>query len=262
MSCISASMSEPGAAAWVEVRRPSPALEDCEFYHSVDLPTGPVRGQWDLRAKADAYLGGVAFAGKSVLEIGPASGFLSFHMERSGASVTAVEPSMRRLWDAAPMPGYDLEGWRTEHARHIAGVRNSFWYLHHLYGSKARLFEADAEHIPAEAGDFDVGVLASVLLHCREPLAIMEGTARRVRETMVVTDVHDPALGELPVCRLLPGADAPERQVHTWWTFSSSFIVNALGLLGFTRAQVTVQDYPYESIGRDLPMFTVVARRP
>jgi hypothetical protein len=64
------------------------------------------------------------------------------------------------------------------------------------------------------------------------------------------------------VCRLLPGADAPERQVHTWWTFSSSFIVNALGLLGFTRAQVTVQDYPYESIGRDLPMFTVVARRP
>ena len=250
------------ADSWTEVRRPQPALAECNFYHTVDLAGGTVRGQWDLRGQADAYLGRLDFAGKRVLEIGPASGFLSFHMERAGALVTAVEPSMQRLWDIAPMPDFDAEGWRASHAAQLIGVRNSFWYLHHLYQSKVRLFEADAESIPLEAGQFDIGVLGAVLLHCREPLAIMEGVARRVRDTMVVTDFHDPALGELPVCRLLPGAGTPEPQVHTWWNFTPAFIVNALGLLGFTRARVSAQDYPCDTIGQPLPMFTVVARRP
>jgi len=253
-------MSEQPAVL-TEVRRPPPALAGCEFYHTVDLPSGTVRGQWDLRGAADAYLGNLDLAGKSVLEIGPASGFLSFHMEKAGARVTALEPPMRRLWDIVPMPDFDADAWRAGYTTHIAAIRNSFWYLHHLYASQVRLIEADPERIPEAAGDFDVGVLAAVLLHCREPLAVLEGAARRVRRTMVVTDLHDPALGSEPLCRLLPRAQ-DNQQVHTWWTFTPTFVVNALGLLGFTQAVVGTGDYLYETTQQRLPMFTVVAQRP
>src|SRR5262249_47083940 len=54
-------------------------LADCYFYHTLELPGyGLVEGEWDLRAGAEAYLGGVDFRGRRVLEVGPASGFLCF----------------------------------------------------------------------------------------------------------------------------------------------------------------------------------------
>src|SRR6185295_5902899 len=63
------------------------SVADCFFYHTMDLPEfGVVRGQWDLRGRFDDYVGGVPVAGKSVLDIGTATGFLSFEAERLGAS--------------------------------------------------------------------------------------------------------------------------------------------------------------------------------
>ena len=76
---------------------------DCDFYHVIQLPDGRLTtGQWDLRATADQYLGGVDVDGKRVIEIGPATGFLSFHMERGGAQVVCVEPPMDTFWDLVP----------------------------------------------------------------------------------------------------------------------------------------------------------------
>ena len=253
-------MSVASHSTWREIHRPAPRFDDCQFYHSVGLPgLGLVRGYWDLRPTVDAYLGGFDFAGRSVLEIGPASGFLSFHMERAGARVTAIEPPMERLWDAVPMPHFDLEAWRRQFSAAIDGVRNSFWYLHHHYRSTVRLVEADAERLDADLGDFDVGLLAAVLLHCRSPMSILEGCARRVRRTLIVTELYDATLGERPVCQLLPRPDVP--QVDTWWSLSPAFVVNALGLLGFADARVSTHHQKRESDGQPIPMFTVVANR-
>ena len=49
------------------------------------------------------------FAGKRVIDIGPASGFLSFHMERRGAQVVCIEPQMETFWDLVPRAGVDLD---------------------------------------------------------------------------------------------------------------------------------------------------------
>ena len=52
-------------------------LEDCFFYHSIEIPGyGLVEGPWDLRASIGDYLGGVDLCGKRVLELGTASGFV------------------------------------------------------------------------------------------------------------------------------------------------------------------------------------------
>jgi hypothetical protein len=43
---------------------------ECYFYHLEELPgLGVVGSEWDLRDVKDAYLGGVAFSGRRVLEM-------------------------------------------------------------------------------------------------------------------------------------------------------------------------------------------------
>ena len=105
-------------------------LEDCDFYHSFTLSGRDVTGHWDLRDNWEPYLGHVNFSGRSVLEIGPASGFLSFCMESAGAQVTALEPPMSHLWDVVPSQGIDLVAWRNGFSRQIERVRKTFWYAH------------------------------------------------------------------------------------------------------------------------------------
>lgn len=249
-----------GLPRFRDVEPRSPAFHDCDFYHTTTLPSGEmVRGQWDLRDNVQAYLGGVEFAGKSVLEIGPASGFLSYHMERCGARVTALEPSMERLWDCVPMPGIDFDAWRQAFLMSIQRVRNSFWYLHRQYGSSVRVVETDPETLPAEVGEFDVGVFASMLLHCRSPFSVLEGCLARVRETVIVTDLHDGAMDGQPVCRLLP--DVRHKQIDTWWALSPDFVVQALGVLGFGNARVSTHHQKRDIDGQMIPLFTVVATR-
>ena len=233
--------------------------ENCSFYHSITLPSGEVKGQWDLRPRVGEYLGNLDFAGRSVLEIGPASGFLSFHMERCGAAVTCIEPSLERLWDFVPLTGFDLESWRQEFLGHIRQIRNGFWYLHALHRSRVRVVEAEPYRLPADLGRFDIGLLASVLLHCRAPFDLLAGVAAHVDDTMVVTELHNPGLGPEPLCRFHPQLSEP--QVHTWWTFTPQFFISALGVLGFPEARVTFHLQRSETLGTDVPMFTVVATR-
>src|SRR5215207_3418638 len=45
-------------------------------------PTAPRGGRWDLRGAEEDYLGRQDFDGATVLEIGPANGFLTTEMER------------------------------------------------------------------------------------------------------------------------------------------------------------------------------------
>jgi len=80
------------------------SVNECNFYHSTEIPgVGLIEGQWDLRQGLDEYLGGYDFTGKRVLEIGPATGFLTFQIEKTAQEVVAVElPMDRDFWNAVP----------------------------------------------------------------------------------------------------------------------------------------------------------------
>jgi glycosyltransferase involved in cell wall biosynthesis len=256
---VPASMTR--APALREVPPRTPRREDCGFYHSYTLADGEeVIGDWDLRPSPFDYLGEICVTGQSVLEIGPASGFLSFYMEAAGASVTCVEPSMSHLWDVVPFESFDTQRWREEFTGTIEKVRNSFWYVHRQNGSKVRVFEGDPYELGQDFGPFDIGVLAAVLLHCRRPFDLLQSVAVRTRRAVVVTELYDPALGDMPLCRLLPhtGAD----QVHTWWQFTPQFFISALGLLGFTDCKVTYHTQKQPAENREVALFTVVCERP
>jgi len=72
---------DPAFQASESGRHEDADLSDFVWYHAVELPDGQVLpGAWDLRGHEEAYLGGVDVAGKRVLELGPATGYLTFYL--------------------------------------------------------------------------------------------------------------------------------------------------------------------------------------
>jgi len=243
-----------------EIHRTVTDKSVCDFYHVVELPDGSLsQGQWDLRKRADRYLGGMNFLGQTVIEIGPASGFLSFHMERRGARVTCVEPPAEQFWDLVPRHGFDLENHKRKFWTHIERVRNSFWYLHGAYRSGVRCFEADAYGLPDSLGSFDIGVLSSILLHCSSPVRLIDSVARRVSGSLIIADTYQPDIDGKPVCRLLPSGR--NDIVDTWWSFSSLFFTQYLAVIGFPTTRVTRHRQFFVPTRSWIEMFTIVGSR-
>jgi 2-polyprenyl-3-methyl-5-hydroxy-6-metoxy-1,4-benzoquinol methylase len=233
------------------------SIEDCEFYHVMDLPGfGRVGGQWDLRGRVDEYLGHVDFRGKRVLEIGPASGFLTIEMERRGAEVVAVEITDNPGWDLVPYPPIVLDAIRLPFADHMGRIKRSFWLTHKVNNSSAKLFYGDAANLPTALGAFDIAVMAAVLLHARNPVAIIEECAKHA-ETLVIIDRLCGELEGSPVCRLVPTRE--NKLWHTWWNFSTDFLTQFLAVISFDVAKIT----KHHQIAFNNPeeMFTIVASR-
>jgi O-methyltransferase len=233
-------------------------LEECLFYHVMDLPgLGRVGGQWDLRERVDSYLGNVDFTGKRVLEIGPASGFLTFAMEQRGASVVCVELTTEKAWDFVPYPEAYLAPIREQRRTVIAQLTNSFWLAHGLHGSSAKVHYGNIYSLPEELGSFDICVLSAVLLHCQNPTLVLEQCARRATTIIIVELLHTRLEGT-PVCELAPTPD--NKRWDTWWSFSSDFFVQYLRVLDFNNIARTEHTQLHKD-RFEMPMFTIVAAR-
>lgn len=230
--------------------------EECHFYHTMEVPgIGLVEGDWDLRAGLGTYLGDIDLNGRRVLEIGPASGFLSFEMERRGAAVTAIEVKDEPGWDFVPFPDYVLNPLFGPRREVMAKLKNSWWLNHEAFKSQAKLVYTDVYNLPAEIGRFDIAVMGAVLLHTRAPLQVIEQCARKA-DTLVIADMFFADLEGSPVCRLIPNTE--NGRWDTWWEFSTDFLVQFLGVMGFETVLTRHDQYHR---GRGYPYFTLVARR-
>jgi SAM-dependent methyltransferase len=156
----------------------------------MDVPgAGRVGGQFDLRGREDEYLGRIPLNGRRVLEIGPANGFLTFHMESQGASVVAVELGPDADWDFVPQANLDHAAVRAGRRHIMQELRNGFWWAHRRFGSQAKVHYGDVYTLPDELGTFDVAVMAAVLRHTRDPLRIVEGCAR-LAKSLAITEMY------------------------------------------------------------------------
>jgi len=163
-----------------------PALEDCSFYHTIELPgLGVQLGQWDLRSGIRHYFGNLDFSGKRVLEIGTANGFVCFEMERRGADVVAFDLDENLTYDAPPYPEAYLNP--ASYRDGLRRIRNGFWLAHHLMGSRAKVAYGHANHLPEFLGTFDIGVLGNVLQHLRDPIGAVLGVAR-ICDAIIITE--------------------------------------------------------------------------
>ena len=225
-------------------------VSECFFYHVMDLPgVGVVGGQWDLRATVEDYLGHFDFRGKRVLDVGAASGYLTFEIEKRAArEVVSFDLSPEATWDIVPQGTPEMVA-QAEGAkrRELERLTNSYWLAHRLLGSNARVYYGNIYHLPAALGPFDVVVLGAVLLHLRDPFGALHSISRLGVDAIIVTDLHFQS--NLPVMKFLPCSD--RKSADTWWQISDPCMTEMLGALGFTVQSCSHSDHI--SLHRDRP---------
>ncbi len=243
-------------------------LSDLVWYHTVALPDGRVLpGAWDLRGHEPAYLGGVNVAGKRVLELGPATGYLTFYLERMGAEVVAFEAGFDVSIDVLPFRGREEpEERRRVMQDTIDRNHDAWWYLHRTLGSSATFVQGNIYDMPADLGTFDITVVGAILLHLREPWGALSQAARRTTETMIVTEPlqDDENPPDSNIMRFSPSA---EHHLTNWWSIYPGAVVSMLSRLGFAQTETTTHtqhhhlahDITSEAV--DQRMYTVVGRR-
>jgi hypothetical protein len=265
-------------------------IDECDFYHTMDIPgLGVVNGKWDLRDGVDQYLGSVNFKGKRVLELGTASGFLCFHMEKQGAEVVAHDIGEGQPWDMVPFCQYDYKEHIESFKEYNRRLKNAYWYAHRAYNSKAKVIYSSVYDIPEEIGIVDIGTFCAILLHLRDPFLALQSATRLVRDTVIVTDLaprrtlispiyprhhlgrlssfvkryasgQRNALAEhkLPYMQFLPDFRTLAHK-DAWWSLSPEIIINFIGVLGFEETRVTY--HTHKLYGKEGRLFTVVGKR-
>ena len=239
-------------------------LDDCFFYHAMELPGfGLVRAHWDLRGRFDDYVGGVDVSGKSVLDIGAATGFLSFEAEKRGAArVLSFDMSDARQQTFLPFKDKlyyrDPERWAEQYGAEIEQWKNAYWLCHRLLGSKAEVYYGDIYHLPKELGQFDIAIVGSVLEHLSDQISALASIARLTKETIVLVS---PLLQtDERIARFESLANNPDAD-FTWWTYSLGVYREVFGMLGFSIAKVSHSKYYYMYGDRFEERSTIVAVR-
>ena len=239
-------------------------LEDCFFYHAMELPgLGLVPAHWDLRERFDEYIGGVEIAGKSVLDVGTATGFLSFEAEKRGATqVLSFDMSDARQQTFLPFKDKlyyrDHERWAKQYGAEIEQWKNAYWLCHRLLESKAAVYYGNIYELPAELGQFDIALVGSVLEHLRDQISALASIARRTTETIVIVSPvlrTDERIARFEALATNPDAD------FTWWTYSLGVYVEVFGMLGFRIRSVSHAQYYYMYGDRFEERSTIVAVR-
>ena len=233
---------------------------DCFFYHTMTLPGfGELRGHWDLRGRFDEYVGHVDVRGKSVIDIGTATGFLSFEAEKNGATrVVSFDMAHARQQSFLP---FEQNRRRREPEKQNVEMeqwKNGYWLCHRLLNSKAEVYYGDIYDLPEELGQFDIALVGSVLEHLSDPISALASICRLVRETIVI--VCPLIQSEERIARFEGSADRPEND-FTWWTYSVGVYREVLRMVGFTIDRLTHSEYRYHYEERLEPRHTIVALR-
>lgn len=253
-----------------------PEIEDCDFYHTMDIPgIGTVNGAWDLRGHEATYLGNFDFSGKRVLEVGTASGMLCFYMEKQGAEVIAYDLSPEYKLDTVPFYHLTKETY-DEGKKHIRRLNNSFRLAYNAHKSSSKLVYGSAYDIPEAIGPVDVTTFCSILLHIRDPFLALAKGSKLAKDSIIIVEPYGKlsyirrAFGALksllpeipllsaPYVRFAP-CHKRKGPIETWWHFTPEVLCKMLGVLGFHNTEVTFHDQLFH--GRKVKLFTIVAKR-
>ena len=253
-------------------------LEDCQFYHVQDIPgvSELTKGSFDLRKGVKEYLGHVDFKNKTVLELGPASGFLTFHIEKMGGDVTSIDIDLQKhKFDVISRV---RDNWQEE-SKVLLKVktmcRKSYWYAHKAFNSKSKLILSHINDLPAEIGIYDISLMCSVILHLQNPFLGIQHMLRHTMEKAIITDMgsykriksfrniirnlKQLISPRLPVIEFYPKVNNRYHDIVTWWKISPEFIVNTASILGFETSSINYHVQYFN--GHPMDMFTVVCER-
>jgi tRNA (mo5U34)-methyltransferase len=216
-----------------------------QHYHSLELNDGTVLpgliGVEALRARVRAFPIPEDLIGRRVLDVGAASGWNAFEMERRGAEVVAVDC---------------VEYSELREVGELRGSRIDY-----------RLLDVD-ELDPAGIGTFDYILFFGVLYHLRHPLLGLERICALARDSVFIESFVADGLGERSDACTMEFYETDELggQIDNWFGPTTKCLMAMCRSAGF--AQVTLE---YVGEGRagitcrrrwEVPMANPVAAPP
>ena len=209
-------------------------VEDCLFYHTMAFEDGQVfEGNWDLRGREKSYLGCLDLSGRTILELGPATGYLSFHMEKMGGRVTCFDIARGLSHELLPLPGIDLAAQEKNGRDFVFRTQNSWWFSHRKFKSRVKAVYGDIYRMPVDLGRFDISTLGCILLHLSNPFAALRQVAAVTDKAIVVTDVVHKIPFTLDTgCQEFNPGRQRQNPVN-WWGLTPGAVLKMLEILGF-----------------------------
>jgi SAM-dependent methyltransferase len=178
-----------------------------------------------------------------VLDVGTASGFLSFEAEKRGAEVVSIDSASPKMHAGVPFLDVRRRG-GTAIEEDFEGIRNAYWYAHRAYGSRAKCYYGDVYNLPDELGEFDIVLVGAILCHLRDPVGALTSITRRSRHVVVITE---PIVESWePFMSLVPRPSASKGNHNTWWHLSIGLYGMFLEILGFKIVHYAQNDYPWQ----------------
>lgn len=242
---------------------PKPQLAECIWYHTFDLPeAGLVFGQWDLRGRFKDYTSHVPLAGLRVLDVGTASGFLTWEAELAGAQVVSFDLDDARRQKLLPFREqiYMTDRAQSERERngYFDGIKRSYWYMHHTIKSQAQAYYGDIENLPPDLGQFDVAILGSVLEHLADQIQVLASVARLANLLILTGPLKET---DEPMADFA-GRAADSYANYSFWRYSLGAYREILAMLGFAIDRVTRSRYRcLLNGGEEVEIPTLVASR-
>jgi tRNA (mo5U34)-methyltransferase len=184
-------------------------VSSLSWYHTIDLGNNIVTpGHYDHRPYLHYYDLPDDLSGKSVIDIGAASGFFSFEFERRGARVTATD--LPGWFDHDFGPNYQPD--QTPDAAQIY-LHQPFEVAKRILGSNVVKKQINIYDIsPETVGEFDIAFCGSVLLHLTDPIKALWNIASVTKEKAIIATLITPDYPDRSLA-IMNGYTSGD----TWW---------------------------------------------
>jgi tRNA (mo5U34)-methyltransferase len=214
------------------------------WYHTIDLGNGVVTpGHYDHRPYLHYYGLPEDLSGKRAIDIGAASGFFSFELERRGAQVTATE--LPEWFDHDFGPAYQPD----------QTLETGQLYLHQPFDVAKRILGSNVARkyiniydlSPETVGEFDIAFCGSVLLHLTDPIRALWKIAGVTREKAIIATLIAPEHADRSLA-VMTGYTRGD----TWWAPTRAcleLMAVCAGFVGVEWAGEFRLDYRDGSIG-------------
>jgi SAM-dependent methyltransferase len=208
-----------------------PHRDECYFYHTMTYPDGEtVSGRWTIPNFAD-YIGNYDIKGKTVLDVGTASGYIAFNAEQAGAAeVTGFDMQDSRE-ELRLLPFAKNEKGIIQKEASIIPMKNSWWYGWHKNKSKARCIYAPIGKLYECDLMVDIVIAGAIVEHISDPVYAIGAWAKVAREAIIIPFTPYLPENELYMKPLVKWNN-PENN-YTWWVLSAGLYHRVFDNLNF-----------------------------
>lgn len=184
-------------------------IDSASWYHTIDLGDGLITpGAYDHRPYLPQYGLPDDLTGRTALDLGAASGFFSFELERRGAQVTAVDLP---TWDSHDFgPNYRADQDDETANRYL---HEPFEIARAALGSTVQKRHFNIYDVsPETVGVHDLVFCGSLLIHLSDPIRALWNIASVTRDKAIIATSITPTEPDRPIATMV-GYDRGDG----WW---------------------------------------------